>query len=316
MDRTGVSRREVLASLGGIGVAGAVSGAGTYALLSDDASSGGTISAGTLTVSGGNGRELSFSVRNIDRGGDGDRQLGVVVDTNPAWLWLGSDDCPPVADPLGDALLVTLRWDGTPVASGTLSSVRRSLRGGVLLGGSCTTPGKTIELELVWELPEDAPDGAAHKETAVEFRLVAEQCRHNGDPQNPFAGATPCDEPPTDDRCVPCPRGDEERIASASFRYDGPETATVELLQRQSRGSPRTDYAFADLEPGDTFTTDLPGSGRPDIDVALDGEVVGDFHISCSKPFGPGLVVGDGTYSLTVLEATDKAGNTICEVEQ
>lgn len=315
MNPIGLSRREVLGCLGGIGVAGAVSGAGTYALLSGEESFSGSIQSGTVSIEvDGRLRPVSFSIDGIGRG-DGDQEiLKVVVGTNPAWLWLNSD-CPTGTDRLGDALDVRLRWDGKTISSGTLSSVRRSLRGGVLLDGSCTDPDESVDLELVWKLPADVPEWVAGETTAVEFVLAAEQCRHNdaGETSNPFDGASACDEPTV---CAPCPRSDDERIASASFEYDGPDTVTIELIQRSSGGSPRTDYAFADLAPGDAFGTNLPGSGRPDMDVVVDGATVGDFHYSCSKPFGPGLVIGDGTYSLTVLEATDKAGNTICEVEQ
>ena len=304
------SRREVLASLGGIGVAGAIGGAGTHALLSDGASGGGGISAGTLSVSDGDGSQaLSFSVRNIDRGQGGEERLGVVVDANPAWLWLRSR-CPPPVDPLGDALRVTLRWDGEAVNSGTLSDIQGSLARGELLGGACTGVGET-PLEFEWYLPIGTPDSVAGSETHIAFELFAEQCRHNDARRssNPFAGAPDCDERRA---CVPC----EERIAGARFEYDGPYAATVELLQRQNGGSPKSDYAFADLEPGDTFVTGLPTSGRADIDVVVDGTRVGDFHVSCSRPFGPRLVVGDGTHSLTVLAATDTDGNAICEVDE
>lgn len=315
MDRIGLSRRDVLASLGGIGVAGAVSGAGTYALLSAEESFGGSIQSGTVSIEvDGRVRPVSFSVDGIDRGEDGVETLEVVVGTNPAWLWLDSD-CPPAVDLLGDALLVTLRWDGLAVESGTLSAVRRSLRSGVLLGESCTAPGESLDLDLVWELPDDTAGRVAGETTTVGFGLVAEQCRHNasGGASNPFVAATPCTESTT---CVPCPRSDDERIADARFEYDGPETVTVELIQRQSGNSPQTEYVFDDVAPADTFRTALPKSGKADIDVVVDGESVGDFHISCSRPFGPGLVVGDGTYSLTVLEATDADGNAICEVDQ
>lgn len=310
MEPPALSRRDVLASLGGIGVAGAIGGAGTHALLSDSASGGGAISAGTLSVSDGDGSQaLSFSVRNIDRGQGGEERLGVVVDANPAWLWLRSS-CPPAADSLGDALRVTLRWDGEAIESGTLSSVRRSLARGRLLGGACTGVGET-PLEFEWYLPAGTPDSVAGSETHIGFELIAEQCRHNdaGGTSNPFAGGSDCDERRA---CVPC----EERIAHASFEYDGPDAATVELLQRQSGRSPKSDYAVAGLEPGDTFATGLPTSGRADIDVLVDGTRIGEFHVSCSEPFGPGLVVGDGTYSLTVLAATDTDGNAICEVDE
>ena len=314
MDHIGPSRRAVLASLGGIGVAGAMSGAGTYAILSAEKSFGGSIQSGTVSIElDGRVHPASFSVDGIDRGESGVETLEVVVGTNPAWLWLDSD-CPPSIDRLGDALLVTLRWDGSAVESGTLSAVRRSLRSGVLLGGSCTAPGEAVDLELVWELPEDTAGRVAGETTTVEFGVVAEQCRHNdaGAAANPF-DPTPCAEPMT---CVPCPRSDDERIAGARFEYDGPDAVPIELRQQQSGNSPQTDYAFGALDPGDTFSTDLPGAGKPDIDVLVDGEKIGDFHISCSQPFGPGLVIGDGTYGLTVLEATDKAGNDICEVEK
>ena len=315
MTRIGLSRREVLASLGGIGAAGAVSGAGTYALFADEASFGGSIQSGTVAIEvDGQVHPASFSADGINRGDSGWETLKVVVGTNPAWLWLTSD-CPPSVDRLGDALLVSLRWDGTTVASGTLSSMRRSLRSGVLLDGSCTDPDTSIDLELVWELPDDVPDWVAGETTSVEFGLTAEQCRHNnvGGISNPFADSPACDEP---DECTPC----EERVASSSFEYDGPDTVTVELV-RGGNGSGSGDVLSAEtVDSGDSFAAvfhDPPTiRGGSDIDVFVDDTLVGDFHVSCSEPFGPGLVIGDGTYSLTVLEATDTDGNAICEVEQ
>lgn len=313
MEPPALSRREVLASLGGIGAAGAIGGAGTRALLSADASESGAIRAGTLSVSDGDGgRELSFSVRNIDRGQSGEERLEVAVEHNPAWLWLRSY-CPRPHDPLGDALRVRLRWGGDAIGSGTLSSVRRSLARGRLLGGGCTDAGRT-SLEFEWYLPAGTPDAVAGEKTDIGFELFAEQCRHNdvGGTSNPFSGIAECDERR---ECVPC----EERIASASFEYDGPDTATVELI-RGGRGTGSGDVLATEaVDPGDSFTAllhDPPAvRGGADVDIVVDGTRIGDFHISCSEPFGPGLVVGDGTYSLTVLDATDTDGNTICEVE-
>ncbi len=317
MDPTSLSRRQVLAGLGGIGTAGAISGAGTFALLESETSGSGSISAGTVSVDV-NGREtLTFDVRGIDRGDSGRERLGISNETNPAWLWLGSD-CPPSRDPLGDALRVRLRWDERTIATGTLSEVRRVLRSGRLLGGSCTAPGET-GLEISWELPEDAPDSAADRRTGIEFELRAEQCRHNdaGGTVNPFAGRTPCDEPVT---CVSCPRSDGsdgDRIAEATFQYDGPDGALVELI-RQGPGAGGGDVLTGvSADAGTEFTATLHAppsvTGGPDIDVVVDGTTIGDFHISCSEPFGPGLVVGDGTYSLTVLSAVDTEGNQLCE---
>lgn len=318
-----ISRREILAGIGGIGVAGAVSGAGTYALFSAEESFGGSIRSGTLSIDidcdrcivDDNG--VSLALGGIDRGDSGTETLVFTVETNPARLWIGSD-CPPAVDPLGDVLLVTLRYDGVTVESGTLSSVRRSLRSGLLLGEECTTPGETVELDIGWELPFDAPDATANKQTNFEFVFVGNQCRHTdstgGD--NPFAGTPPCDEPP---ECVSCPRdGDYERIASATFEYDGPGGAVVELI-RGGNGTGSGDVLAAEtVDPGDSFTAVLHDPpvvrGGADIDVDVDGTTINDFHISCSELFGPGLVIGDGTYSLTVLEATDTEGNTLCGV--
>ncbi len=318
-----ISRRRILAGLGGVGIVGAVSGAGTYALLTAEESFGGSIRSGTLSVDVDcdrclvDGDGVSVALGGIDRGDSGTETLVFTVETNPARLWLGSD-CPPAVDPLGDVLLVTLQYDGVTFESGTLAAVRRSLRSGALLGEECTTPGETVELDIEWELPFDAPDAVADEQTSFEFAFVGTQCRHTdstgGD--NPFAGTPPCGE--TED-CLPCPRDDERyRIAEATFQYEGPDGAVVELI-RAGQGAGSGDVLAAETaDSGDSFTAvlhDPPAiTGGPDIDVVVDGTPIGDVHISCSQPFGPGLVITDGTYSLTVLEATDTDGNTLCEV--
>ncbi len=317
-----VSRREILAGLGGVGIVGAVSGAGTYALLSAEESFGGSIRSGTLSIDVDcdrcivDGDGVSVALGGIDRGDGGTETLVFTVETNPARLWIGSD-CPPVVDPLGDVLLVTLRYEGETVESGTLSSVRRSLRRGVMLGDECTTSGETVALDIEWELPFGAPDAVADEQTNFEFVFVGKQCRHvdAAADENPFAGTPPCDEPP---ECLSCPRDNGDRIAGATFEYDGPDGALVELV-RSGQGSGSGDVlAVETVDTGDSFAVvlhDPPAiTGDPDIDVVIDGTTIGDIHISCSQPFGPGLVITDGTYSLTVLEATDTAGNTLCEV--
>jgi hypothetical protein len=40
--------------------------------------------------------------------------------------------------------------------------------------------------------------------------------------------------------------------------------------------------------------------------------LLGSFRTSCSEPFGPGTELTDGTYTLTVTEATDTVGNALC----
>ena len=319
MSPSDLSRRKILAGLGCLGVAGAVSGAGTYAFLTDAAASGGSIQSGTLSIDIDCERclvddSVSFAIGGLDRGASGTETLSLAVETNPANLWLRTD-CPPTVDRLGDALVVRLRYDGTIVESGTLSAVRRSLRGGTPLGDGCTSPGERTDLDIEWELPLETSETVAGEQTSLEFEFVAEQCRHvdvpNGD--NPFAGTEPCEEPLN---CLPCDEDSGNRIAGATFEFDGPAGAFLELVQGTSGNSPQSDDLFAgDLEPGDTFESVLPPSGRADVDVLVDGTKAFEFHTSCSQPFGPGVVFTGGTYSLTVLEAVDAAGNEICEVE-
>ncbi|MFA9518105.1 SipW-dependent-type signal peptide-containing protein [Halopenitus sp. H-Gu1] len=314
-----ISRREVLAGLGGVGAVGAVSGVGTYALLTSKKSFSGSIRSGTLSIDVDcqrclvDGDDVSFALGGIDRGDNGTETLAISIVTNPARLWLRSG-CPPAIDRLGDALVVTLRYDDVTIESGTLSAVQRSLRGGTSLGESCTTPGETAELDIEWDLPMETPDSVAGERTSFEFEFFAEQCRHldatNG--ENPFVGTPPCEE---FEDCLPCDGDGSDRIANATFEYDGPDKAFVELVQGTSGNSPQSSDLFAGtLDPGDTFVSSLPPSGRADVDVLVGGGTIGQFHTSCSQPFGPGLVITDGLHSLTVLEAADTAGNAICEV--
>ncbi len=316
-DRVRLSRRRVLAAVGGIGTAGAIAGAGTAAFFSDRGRFTNALAAGTITIGVDCDAcsiiddRLSFSFDGIDRGEGDTVTISLAIETNPARLWLRTV-CPPASDPLGDALEVDVRMDGATLAADSLTAVSRSLATGTQLEG-CTEPGTSIDLELAWELPADVPDALAGETTAFTVELVAEQCRHVDEESvvDPFAGVAPCDEPPT---CLSCPRQDGDRIAQATFEYDGPDSEVILELVR----SPATNDFERTVEPGNTFTAifhDPPGiKGGPDFDVVVDGTTIGDFHISCSQPFGPGLVIADGTYSLTVLEAIDTEGNALCEV--
>jgi hypothetical protein len=263
---------------------------------------------------------VSFAVDGIDRGESGRETLDITVGTNPARLWLRTD-CPAVPDRLGDALRVRLGRDDETLASGSLSSVRRALRTGIRLDTDCTIPGEPIELHLDWELPGETADSVAGSGTALRFDLVAEQCRHTPedaetvDVINPFATTPPCDEAET---CQPC---QDDRVASATFEYNGP-TDLVELIRAGNgagNGSGNGEVLTSQsLEAGDLFGAtfhDPPDiRGGPDIEFVVDGQRVDTFHISCSQPFGPGLVITDGTYTLTVLSAVDAGGHTLCEV--
>lgn len=130
----------------------------------------------------------------------------------------------------------------------------------------------------------------------------------------------PSDEPDGGQR-VSCPRdGDEngkngERIVEASFEYDGSSGEAVDVaIVQQSTGEVQDGGPFEDVEPGDSFTVPLSKDGKLDFDVLVDDESIGSFHTSCSRPFGPGLRIGDETTALIVLKARDAAGNRLCEV--
>ncbi len=316
-DSVRLSRRQVLAAVGGIGTAGAVAGVGTGAYLSDRKRVTTAIDTGAVAIDVDCRAcsivddRLSFAFDGIDRGESDTIAIAFTVETNPARLWLRTT-CPPVSDPLGDALAVELDVDGDTIAAGSLSAVARSLATGIQLD-DCTEPGRPIDLELSWELPAHVPDSLAGKTTAFTAELAAEQCRHvdGGTASNPFADAVPCDEPID---CVTCPGQDGDRIAEALFEYDGPDgEAHLELVRGGGTAEPgRT------VEPGEIVTAifhDPPQiKGTSDFDVIVDGTTVGDFHLRCSEPFGPGLVISDGTYSLTVLEAFDTDGRSLCEV--
>ncbi|QFU84637.1 hypothetical protein [Natronorubrum aibiense] len=313
----GLSRRQILAAVGGIGTAGAVAGVGTGAYLSDRQRVTNALKTGSIAIdvdcdacSIVDGR-LAFAFDGIDRG-DGDTiAVSLTVGTNPARLWLRTR-CPPISDSLGDALAVVFRVDGETITAGSLSAVSRTLATGVRLEG-CTDPETPVALSLEWELPDDVPDSLAGETTDLTVELVAEQCRHvdADSARDPFESVAPCDEPPD---CVACPEQNGNRIARATFAYDGPDGETTLTLLR---GSDTVEFERT-VEPGDTFTAalhDPPGiKGGPDFDVVVDGTTIGDFHISCSQPFGPGLVISDGTYSLTVLEALDTEENYLCGV--
>lgn len=150
--------------------------------------------------------------------------------------------------------------------------------------------------------PESVPDGERPAISNITVFVCAE-------------GRT--DETP-DPECVPCRDDSGSRIAEATFEYEGPDdSVSITIDQRSSGNSPQEAVTEPGVDAGDRFTVPLNGSGSPDFDATVDaGEAhpIGSFHTSCSRPFGPGTVVSDGTYSLTVVDAVDKNGDAVCEV--
>ncbi|WP_058365670.1 hypothetical protein [Haloparvum sedimenti] len=347
-----LSRREILAGIVGTGTLGALGGVGgarTVALLSDRERAGGLLTSGDLELAveldcadcAADAPPGVISFTDLDRGDEGRATLAWTITSNPGRLWVRTT-CPSRPDPLGDALRVTVSLGGTTLAAGSLTAVREALAGGVRLddrdGTPCLDPETPLSLVVEWALPADAPAAAANETTELAVSGYAEQCRHMSESAavNPFEGLGDCPDEPDCATCPPADGGEGERIASATFAYAGPDGVLLEIVRSGPGGGSggggsgnggsgngnagAGDVAFSGtLADGDEFDAvlhDPPSvSGGPDFDVVVDGAVVGGFHISCSQPFGPGLVIGDGTHDVTVLEAVDTDGSVLCEVD-
>ncbi|MFC5134974.1 MULTISPECIES: SipW-dependent-type signal peptide-containing protein [Haloferacaceae] len=260
-----LSRRRLLAGLGGLGAIGAASGAGTFAYLSDEEMlPNNAIGAGEVELdvscSGDGDCIVSNGIVNftpdgpIDRGDSGDVTFEVSVRTNPARLWFATE-CPPIPDHLGDALEVDLTIDGK-VFSGSFSELRREFVKGHRIDDSCLDPSDSIDVELAWELPDDAPAAVAGQTTGFEFHLYTEQCRHvsEDDAVNPFSGSGSCDEPP---ECAICDEDDEDVYRFLEFKYLGSEAASI-VARTQGKGT-NGETAFhqeENVDPGETFVAD------------------------------------------------------------
>lgn len=220
MDLGDLSRRDLLAAVGGAGTAGVVLGTGTAAVLADEEELlGNVLAAGTLdlevawaTATGASGSsegDATVVVPIDDDHASGSVAVSVALPgdrpNNPAYPWLRLA-CPPSTD-LVDDLLVTLRYDcgdGGVLAEGTLYEVADALRNGVALDGDCASgavageqaclaPGETVDLALDWRLDDDFVGEA---EAAFGLEVVGRQCRSQPGTTNPFPSVAPCEAPP------------------------------------------------------------------------------------------------------------------------
>ncbi|MWV41695.1 SipW-dependent-type signal peptide-containing protein [Natrialba sp. INN-245] len=215
-DSLELSRRRLLATVGGIGAVGATAGVGTGAYFTDRKRFTNAITAGAVEIDFDCDScsvvddRLTFAFDGIDRGTTDSIAVDLAVGTNPARLWLRTD-CPPAFDPLGDALTVEFDVAGETVADGSLSSVARSVASGIRLDDGCLEPETPVEIELAWELSETAPEHLAGETAAFSAELVAEQCRHvdEADVSNPFAGQGSCEDAPGCPACVPLGKADD-----------------------------------------------------------------------------------------------------------
>ena len=200
---SGLSRRRLLAGIGGVGAVGMASGLGTGAYLADrEAFRDNVFRAGEvgLTVNGEptNGT-VTVGPFAVDRTTFDDRpkpeRFDIGASANPVRMWLATE-CPN-GDPLGEALEVEVVVDGESLTDGyrPLAEVERLLATGARIDDGCLEAGPdggSIAVEVAPYLPADSPD-VGGKATDLTFRLYAEQCRHvseeraNAPEANPFA---------------------------------------------------------------------------------------------------------------------------------
>ncbi|AUX09702.1 hypothetical protein AArcSl_2077 [Halalkaliarchaeum desulfuricum] len=307
----GLSRRQILASVGAIGVAGAFTGAGTHALLNEGQRVSGTLETGGVGIgveldceenycSVSPDGELSFGFDGIEPGDSGSVSISLRAEENPARLWLATD-CPPSYDPLGEALRVWIQprnWNGVSQiperGTWTLSQLKRELHDGLRIGEGCLDPSdrRAIELVLRWFFPYEDTESLAGETSDLTFELHADQCRHVPEEGavNPFADRAPCP-----DVCEPC----TSRLSESTMEYVGPTTADVAVyvpsgnVEAVEQLYPTDGSESVELPPGGMFTVPLPMSGQPEAAFYVDGKKNAQLHTSCSDPIAPGIRVGD-----------------------
>ena len=274
----GLSRRRLLAGIGGVGAVGMASGLGTGAYLSDrETFPNNVFGAGEvgLTVDGApTSGTVTVGPLAVDRTTFDDRpapeRFEVGASANPVRVWLATE-CPD-GDRLGNALEVEVVVDGASVTDGyrSLAEVERDLATGVRIDAGCLDPdGDPIAVEVAPYLPADSPD-VGGETTELVFRLYAEQCRHVSEEQanapgaNPFAGVA-CEE-----ACVPCEDENGVKVGSLTLRYLGDDPATVVVVATGGgaggAGTGGTTVFDAEVVPNGTFVVDgtaSPTNGDP-----------------------------------------------------
>ena len=123
-------------------------------------------------------------------------------------------------------------------------------------------------------------------------------------PPPPPPPPPPTPQPPP---CGQCRGG----VTSLTLRYVGSMAgAHIQVLQKKD------EVVFdGTVQPGETFS--FTGSGKDgkigtEITIKVNGQVNAKLHTSCSKPIGPGLVVGD----LKVVAGRSKEGGPLCPVSE
>ncbi|WP_424013887.1 SipW-dependent-type signal peptide-containing protein [Halorubrum xinjiangense] len=216
----GLSRRRLLAGIGGVGAVGMASGLGTGAYLSDrETFPNNAFGAGEvgLTVDGEpTDGTVTVGPLAVDRTTFDERprpeRFEVGASANPVRVWLATR-CPD-GDPLGDALEVEVVVDSESVTGGyrPLAEVERLLATGIRIDDGCLEAGPdggSIAVEVAPYLPADSPD-VGGETTDLTFHLYAEQCRHVTEAEANAPGANPFAE-------VVCEEFEEECLACVEF---------------------------------------------------------------------------------------------------
>lgn len=199
-----ISRRALLGSLGTVGGAGAVFGAGTTALFTDtERFEESVVSSGPIDVL------VSWKDQTTEDGtvtvtfdlsdGKATTNLTITPDetSNPAAVWI-RPTCPTgPADSIVNVEFTLPDCGETVYSGGSLPEVVDDLRknGGVRLEtascGGCISPDEQIELEIYWEFSESADYNAENPDDVkLDFEFRAIQCRY--DPGSPFKPLDPC----------------------------------------------------------------------------------------------------------------------------
>jgi hypothetical protein len=216
-DPTGprLDRRTLLAAISTVGAAGALTGRGAAAYLTDRETLGSNgMAAGAVTLAFDGDvatKRLAVGVALDDYGyaarDEARLCVGLGDDSNPGWVWLRA--CPRLPS-LEDDLSARVTADGSTVFDGTLAGLLDRLSGddggGVLLtefvgdGERPVTPGIDGRVCLtlaVWAPTTlaDDPDAVRTLKAASPLTFTvdvyAEQSRHVPTPRRPVAGANP-----------------------------------------------------------------------------------------------------------------------------
>ena len=216
------SRREVLAALAVAGGAGALTGSGTSALLSDETRLHGRLTTGIVDVVGEywhlsgpaadggfdidapdgtvDGPHVTVPIGTLDEDATGGNVLlrfalpqGHDAVNNPATLWVRTA-CPP-AKALAEFLDVRISYanadgtSGTTIASGSLREVADTLRTGFHLDptwDSSEDGDGCLTDELFVLVEYDAGDYVGAETTELPLYLAAVQCRNTDTAVSPF----------------------------------------------------------------------------------------------------------------------------------